>query len=233
MSRSIDDLLSEVPEGQSRSFKATITDANNDRFVEVAYNWDYGTVISWNNRPPLLDHPPYSQLPWTGARRKPRIGLSSLAEPDITFRRNVEELVDFHSTGTGAHIISSKLLALIERLDPESLEVIPVVIKARNGNADFDMVMPNRLLHAVDADRCDVDVIDEKLDTIWVRKVRFPKGAIFDPEISMDIHNFADIDVMNRWFWSRELVDEAKICGIKGLYTKKPGGLASQQFDQL
>lgn len=225
MARKIDELLDLVPEGESRSFKATIDDPHEDRFVEVAYNWNYGSIISWNNRP--------ENGPWMGSRSKPRIGLQEFSEPDVSFDRDVEDLVDFHSPSPGLHVVSNKLLELIELHDPGSLETRAILIQARNGMADFNMVMPKRLLHAVDADRCDVDIVSKKLDTIWVKRVNFPDGAFFDPNIPNEIHNFADIDVKNRWFWSRLLVDLAKNSAIKGVRTKKAAGLTSQQFDEF
>ena len=227
MSLSVGDLLAKVPKGQSRSFKSNTPGESNDRFVEVAYNWNYGSVLTWGNRPPM------EEAPWMGSRSKPRIGLDGMLEPELAFDREAGELVDFYMPSPSVHVISDRLLALINRIDPDSLEVRPVVVKTRGGQARLNMVMPRRLLEAVDAERCDVDIVAKKLDTIWVARVNFPRGAVFDPQLASDIHNFADLDMGSRWFWSSELVNTAKQAGIKGLYTKKPGGLASEQIDEL
>ncbi len=227
MRRTIGDLLAEVPEGQSRSFKADHSGAFENRFVEVAYNWEYGTTPSWNNRPSLLD------LPWMGSRAKSRVGLDKIAEPNLTYKRPSAQLVDFYSTGTGATLISDRLLEVFERLDPGSLEIRKVVMNARDGQVPFNMVMPVRLLEAIDVSYCDVDVVAESLGPQWIQIINFPNGVIFDHFIDQYVQNFSDIDLRNRWFWSCEIFKKVKDCGIRGVVARSPGGRASQQIDQM
>ncbi len=101
MTRTITDLLAEVPEGQSRLFKAKHPSADEDRFVEVWSNLDYEPYVSWSNRPE------FGQGPWMGARVKPRIGLDTLTElPDFRFKKKLGKLVDFIQPGSGAYLIS-------------------------------------------------------------------------------------------------------------------------------
>ncbi len=227
MRRTIGDLLAEVPEGQSRIFEAIMPNINSDRFVEVVYNWNYDAILSWKNR--ALP----GEGPWMGSRRKSRIGLSGLVEPRLTFERDARALVDFYMPSPGVHVISENLLAIIERSDPGSLEVRPVIVEARDARVDMNMVMPTRLLEAVDPDQCDINIVAERLDMIWLQRVRFPHGAVFASQIDESVHNFADIDVRNRWFWSTELVSTAKNAGIRGIRTKKPAGRVSEQFDEF
>lgn len=227
MTRTITDLLAEVPEGQSRLFKAKHPSADEDRFVEVGTNWNYGAVVSWKNSPKPL------QGLWMGARGTPRAGLDTLIEqPDFRFSKNLRKLVDFFHSQGSAYLVSPALLAVIERLDPGSLEVMPVLIKARDGEAPFNLVMPNRLLEAVDPDRCDVDITDRKLGDQWFRRVSFPNGAAFNSEATKDMHNFSDIDAIQKWFWSRELLAAAKDAGIRGIYATVPATLPTREFDR-
>lgn len=227
MIRTISDLLAEVPEGQSRTFRAPVSGAKEHRYVEVSDSWSSGAPVAWNNRPPP------GEGPWMGARPKPRIGLASIGEPDLSFRKNLDKLVDFYSTPGGAFIISQKLLDVIEDMDPGSLEISPAIIKAKNGKARYYFVMPVRNLSAVDVSKTDVIVEDELYHTTWIRRVKFPNGAIFDGARLKGMHNFSDIDAYNRWFWSQDLVDAAKAACVRGLYTTRPGGLASEKVDLL
>jgi hypothetical protein len=228
MTRTITDLLAEVPEGQSRLFKAKHPSADEDRFVEVWSNLDYEPYVSWSNRPE------FGQGPWMGARVKPRIGLDTLTElPDFRFKKKLAKLVDFLECGMGAYLVSPALLAVIERLDPGSVEIMPVLIKARDGEAPFYLVMPNRSLEAVDPDRCDIDITDRKLGDQWFRRVSFPNGAAFNSEATKDIHNFADIDAFQKWFWSRELLVAAKEAGVRGIYATVPATLPTRDVDRF
>ncbi|MEQ1547356.1 MAG: DUF1629 domain-containing protein [Chakrabartia sp.] len=229
MTRTITDLLAELPEGESRLFKAKHPSADDDRFVEVWSNLNYEPYVWWKNQAE------FEEQPWTGTRVKPRIGLDALVEPNITFNGQGSKLVDFHQPGGGAvYLVSPALLAVIERLDPGSLEVRPVVIKAKDGGAPFYFVMPKRLLEAVDPDRCDVQI--EAVDIgggKWRTLVRLSGGAAFHSEITKSIHNFADLDAPNKWFWSRELLAAVKDAGMRGVSASVPATLPTIDIDQF
>jgi hypothetical protein len=228
MTHTITDLLAEVPEGESRLFKAEDPSADEDRFVEVGTNWNHKATVSWRNSPE------FEKLLWTGTRVKPRIGLDTLVEkPDFSFSKKLRKIVDFFHSEGAAYLVSPALLAVIEHLDPRSLEVIPVMIKALDGEAPFYLVMPNRLLEAVDPDRCDVRIETEWFSEKWLTSVRFPDGAAFQPELTNGIHNFADLDAPNKWFWSRELLVAAKEAGIKGIHARVPATVPSRDIDQF
>ena len=218
MHRTIDDLLPLVPEGGSRIFKARVPGVVESRFFVVAFNHDYGGSFFWKNKPGIREHP------WTGTRDVPRKGLDALAAPDVTFSCKANKLVDFYSTGSAAYAISNRLRDLIEDLDPGSLEVLPITVKAKDGEVEYNFAMPSRLLRSVEPDLCDIQIVDEKLGSRWIRKVKYPNpnGAVIDPELDPDIHTFADVDVVNRWLWSRQLIDAGKQAGIKGVYTRVP-----------
>lgn len=102
--------------------------------------------------------------------------------------------------------------------------MLPITVKAKDGDVEFNLVMPSRLISAVDPDLCDIEIVDKSLGSQWFRKVKYPdpNGAVIDPELDPEIHNFADLDIVNKWLWSRQLIDEAKRAGIKGPYTMVP-----------
>jgi len=228
MTRTITDLLAEVPEGQSRLFKAKHPSADEDRFVEVWSNLYYEPYVLWKNRP--------EKDIWMGSRGEKgvRVGLDTIVEqPDLVFGKILGKLVDFCQPGMGVYLVSPALLAVIERLDPGSVEIKPVMINARDGEAPFYLVMPNRSLEAVDPDRCDIDITDRKLGDQWFRRVSFPNGAAFNSEATKDIHNFADIDAFQKWFWSRELLAAAKEAGIRGIYATVPATLPTRDVDRF
>jgi len=224
--RSIPELLADVPVGTSKNFPAVVSETSQTPFVDVHYNHDYGTSIEWKNRPA------FQELPWSGSREKPRIGVWDVVEPDLAFSRKADKLVDFYSTGTGAFILSDSLASLIETLDPNSVESRPVSVRARDRNVTYRFCMPVRSLSVIDTSRTTVRITDERFGSEWLRSVKFDQPVCFDESALGGIHSFSDVDLANRWIWSQVLVNSAKIANMRGLYTSKPGSVAGE-IDRL
>ena len=226
ISPSIDDLQRQVPAGETRLFERPIANVVEERFFAVHMSWDYRPGrLTWHNKPPL------EQTPWNGSRRKPRISITTVAVPDVTFDGPLADIVDFYSTGTDAFFISNKLVALVEDIDPKSLDRRTITISANDGSLDFNMVMGARNLEAVDPARTDVLIKDKNYGQ-WLRSIQFPTGVIFHEDVPVAVHSFTDIDVRG-WFWSRTLIEAAKSAGIKGLYTMLPGRVSGRTLDSL
>lgn len=226
ISPSIDDLQRQVPEGETRLFERPSVDAIEQRFFAVHMSWDYRPGrLTWHNKPPL------EQTPWTGSRTKSRLPVSSIDDPDVTFDGPMADVVDFYSTGTHAFFISKTLAALIESIDPNSIDRRAITVSTSDGFCDFVMVMGARNLEAVDPARTDVLIKDKDYGR-WLRSIQFPTGVVFHEGLDADIHSFTDIDVRG-WFWSRTLIEEAKAAGIKGLYTMLPGRVSGPTIDNL
>ncbi len=222
----VSDLLSNLKEDQSQVFTAGGDHNYEYRFLEVAYNWEYGTCLSWENRPPFLEKP------WLGSRVKPRIGLNNFEGSDLVYEGPKKALVDFYRTPSAAFVISDRLLDVFDMVDPGSLEVRRVEVQARDGRVPFNMVMPLRLIEAIDAGRCDVNCSAEQQGPRWLRRISFPRGGVIRNDIDTAIHNFAELD-MCLWLWSIELFEKAKSAGVKGIVLRTPGVAASRQIDQI
>lgn len=209
----IEDMVRQTPEGETRLFERPCAEDGKERFFAVWQNYHYPGRLEWHN---TLE---FEKNPWSGSRRKPRIPVSSMPTPDVTFNRAAKALVDFYSTGNHAFFLSERLVALIDRLDPGSLERRPVIIRASKGvEVPFFMAMPNRSRSAVDTQRTDVLIKDEDYAGEWIRSVKFPTGASFRNEELADVSSFTDLD-LSGWFWSKELIEAAKAEGIKGVRT--------------
>lgn len=208
------ELIADVPIGMSQTFYPAVTaETFPARFVVVHYNNDYVTSVEWINRPS------FQELPWMGSRSKPRIGVWDIAEPELIFRQNSSKICDFYSTGTGAYILSDRLIALIEALDAHSLETRPVAVRARDQTLIYQFCMPKRNLTVIDASRTIVKIVDEQFASETLRSVRFPGPVHFNESALATVHNFSDIDILNKWIWSQELVERAKLANIRGFYT--------------
>lgn len=214
----IPELEALVPKGGRRLFEHWIDDDAGQRFYTVHQNHDYNPDrLSWRNRNWDLENGP-----WIGSRYKSRISISWVPEPDLIFKGARKHLIDFFTTGNGSLIMSERLVELIERMDPGSLEKRPVVIKAKDGEASYWLVLPERVLYAIDLSRTDVLIWYDKITNVWIRKVSYPQGVRFR-DVGADVHHFRDGDALS-YVWSRELIDAAKEAGMRGLYTKVPQG---------
>jgi hypothetical protein len=208
----IGEMIEQVPEGEGRTFERSVLDAGEERFSRVWQNWDYRPGrLEWRNPPSFIE------APSAGNRRTARIPLATLPPLDVRFKGPAKQVVDFYSTGSDAFFVSDKLFSLIERMDPGSLENIGFELHAKDGLLPFHAVMPNRILEAVDTGRTTVRIEDEDLASWYLRHVRFPEGIIFDNELLVGAASFSDLDA-HGWYWSRELLVEAKSLGILGLY---------------
>lgn len=218
LNKTVSELWSLVPDCGSELFRASVAGQKEGRFFRVEFNHDCGDLVHWE------DKPVFGSGPWNGSRDTARIGLESIGSPTFSYDHQSKDLVDFYPTGSGANLISVKLCDLINQYDHDSLEVIDVNIKTSDNIVPFKLVMPARLLETVDPELCDVWLGFESLGGEWIRKVKFPSafGAVFNSSMQSHIHNYADIDILNGWLWSKELLEAAKKNGIRGLYARVP-----------
>ena len=223
----IDEMLRVVPEGERRLFEAPVQGAVEDRFFSVLYNYDRGDQPDWRSGLSL------ERAPWMGSRQKARIPISVLPPTVASFAGKADELADFYAyQGNQVHFVSDRLLALIERLDPGSLDHRPVTIEAADRAVDFYLVMPARHLDAVDPQRTNLLIKDEKIGSHWARRLRFPDGVVFREGALAGVHSFSDRNARG-WFWSRELIDAAKAAKITGLRTMRAGMITGPTIDRL
>lgn len=210
----IEEMIRRVPEGEKRIFEPTRTDPVEERFFEVRQNWDYSPGrITWHN------WPSGQTKPWFGTRIKPRIPVSMLAPPDVTFKGSSKDVVDFYSTGNDAFFLSPRLVELIEDVDPGSLEHVAFSIRAKDAELPFHAVMPRRVIAAIDPQRTVVAVESEDRGGWYLMSVQFPDGIVFDNGTLQDAASFSDIDAPG-WYWSKDLIELAKKRGIRGLFAE-------------
>jgi len=140
--------------------------------------------------------------------------------------------VDFYSTGSHACFISDRLFRLIDVMDPGSLEHLGFELHAKDGALPFYAVMPRRAVEAIDTKRTTVLIEDEPRGARYVRKVRFPEGIIFDNDALQGVASFSDVD-SPAWYWSKDLIAEAKSNGMRGLYAESLASASSREVARL
>lgn len=216
----IREMIEQVPEGQAQTFERSIADPGEERYLKVSQNWNYRPErLEW------LNYPSSEDAPWFGTRHKPRISVSTLARPNVRFKGPSEQVVDLYSSSSDAFFISDKLFRMIEGMDPGSLEHIGFELRAKDGVLPFHAVMPGRVLEAIDTRRTTVRIEDKKLASQYVRRVRFPGGIVFDNDVLQGVASFSDLDALG-WYWSKDLIAEAKSQGIRGISAASPASAA-------
>jgi hypothetical protein len=211
----IREMIEQAPEGQAQTFQRSIADPGEERYLKVSQNWNYDPGrVEW------LNYPSFEDAPWSGTRLKPRISVSTLARPNVRFKGPSEQVVDLYSTGSHAFFISDKLFRLIEEMDPGSLEHIEFELRAKDGVLPFHAVMPRRVLEAIDTRRTTVLIKDIS--------VRFPEGIVFDNDVLQGVSSFSDLET-HGWYWSKDLIAEAKSQGIRGISATSPSSPAMRR----
>ena len=223
----IREMIEQAPEGQGQTFERSIADPGEERYFKVSQNWDYlPERMEW------LNYPSGTDAPWLGTRHKPRVSVSALARPNVRFKGPSKQVVDLYSTGSHAFFISDKLFRLIEEMDPGSLEHIGFEVRAKDGVLPFHAVMPSRVLEAIDTRRTTVRIEDKLLGDGYFRKVRFPEGIVFDNDVLQGVSSFTDLDA-HAWYWSKDLIAEAKSQGIRGVAAHSPASAVRREVERL
>jgi hypothetical protein len=223
----IREMIEQVPEGQAQTFERSIADPGEERYLKVSQNWDY-----FPERKEWLNYPAFTDEPWLGTRDKPRISVSTLARPNVRFEGPSEQVVDLYSTGSHAFFISDKLFRLIEEMDPGSLEHLGFELRAKDGVLPYHAVMPSRVLEAIDTRRTTVRIEDEDLAGRYFRTVHFPEGIVFDNDVLQGVGSFSDLDA-HGWYWSKDLIAEARSQGIRGLYATSPASAIRREVESF
>ena len=222
----IEEMLEQTANGEKRLFKAPIRGAEEDRFYRAAFSDEYRDPVRWDYE---LD---YDKIPLIGTRHYPDGSLDMLPEPEMTAKTTGARIPDFlYASSFHMFLISKKLKAVFDELDPGSLQCRPVTIHAKDGPIEFYLVKPKRNISAIDTERTDIEIRSEHVGK-WIKYISFPEYVVFDKELLADIHNFSDID-MPGWFWSQELIDAAQAAGVKGVRLKLAGGAVMQNYAWL
>lgn len=222
----IREMIEQVPEGQAQTFERSIADPGEERYLQVSQNGDY-----FPERKEWLNYPSPGDEPWFGTRAKARISVSTLARPNVRFKGPSDEVVDLYSTGSHAFFISDKLFRLIEEMDPGSLEHLGFELRANDGVLPFHAVMPSRVLEAIDTCRTTVRIEFNNAGR-HSPKVRFPLGIVFNNDLLQGVASFTDLDA-HGWYWSKDLIAEAKSQGIRGLYATSPASGTRREVERL
>jgi hypothetical protein len=59
--------------------------------------------------------------------------------------------------------------------------------------------------------------------------VLFPEGIVFDHDVLQGVSSFSDLDARG-WFWSKDLIAEAKSQGIRGISAASPASAAMRRI---
>ena len=187
-----------------------------EHYFQANVEAEYGFPPQWTNIPHMLEHPAPKN------RNRDRISLNTVDEPIFEVEKTKHPLVDFYQITRQVYLISDNLRNIITDVESTAVDCIEVGFPDFTPSKKYWLCMPEILLEAVDVSRSSVGVIYHKVVDRYVRRIYFPSGVIFDPNVTQGVSNFTDLDC-HGWFWSRELARRAQAEGIKGISFARPG----------
>lgn len=225
MSKSkIERLVEALPVGGKAQYEGIVTGVSTpQRFLALRRNFDYFKPrLLWKNEPE------WEKKPCAPSRGRKFVDMNSLPPAELRFEGKLNQLADIYHLNDGALFISKKLLSIISDMDPEALTCRQEAVDVKGASVEFFMVMPGRVLSAVDADRTTIRIQDKSLADIYVRSVGFPADVFFQEDIDNSVHVFWDCEFKG-WLWSRTLIETCRPLGIRGVNAEKttssdPGG---------
>jgi hypothetical protein len=214
--KTIADLTLLVPNGQRREFRRRENPTGNEpAFYRITTAGEYQNQPLWENVI-AVEHRP---------RPKGRVGgpvpLSNVGPFHFSVNAQRSDLADLYPVSPGIFLVSHSLAELLRELDPASVETAPADIVLPGGAIarDFKVVMPLRILDAVDTARSDVIVARDEIikDTNeYVLRVSTPDGFIVRGDLDPTILSFVELH-LGKWWWREDLVRCAQRLGLRGL----------------
>jgi len=217
-------LVEALPVGGKALYESVAAGAvTPQRFLALRRNFDYFKPrLLWENEPE------WEKKPCAPSRGRKFVDMNSLPSAELRFEGKPKQLADIYHLNDGALFISKKLLSIVLDMDPEALTWRQETLDVKGAPVEFFMVMPGRVLSAVDVDRTTIRIQDKPLADIYVRSVGFPADTFFQEDIDNSVHVFWDYEFKN-WLWSRNLIEKCKYLGVRGVNAEvtasaDPGG---------
>ncbi len=227
--RTVSALLEKVDFPEDYTHIPEFPDEIDKNYFWVIYDDECGPPMEGVHSPGFGD-PTFGGNDW---RKRDAVPADPNYPHIMTFKEFKERknLADLYSWFGDFWLISDQLRAVIEDLDPGSLDCVKASQDGFTVDQSYWACLPKRNLEAVDTTRSHVRIEHTNYgrpggDPVWVQTIHINDGAVFDPAVTNGAHHFWEID-LHRWFWSRELIARAYQAGVKGprfLRAGKPTG---------
>ena len=205
------DASRELKHDEKRIYKPAIEGVVEDQYFRIWPNQDYPQRLEWRNFPSGLD------IPRQDDRLSPGKSVNSISEPDLKFRADAINMVDYYSINACCNFVSDRFADFIEQHAPGTIERRRVKVKARDGVVDYNLVIPRNMIEAVDTERTTIEIgAFDRQDGNWIFSASMPEEPVFDPARTAGSLHFTDTDA-HGWYWSRQLIDAAKAAGLRGM----------------
>lgn len=228
MARTMDELIAQVPDGEKIVFEPTVSaDRAKDRFLSVMHDYKYKPhLMEWTD--------PFGGVgtPYPGSCFRAAVNLDAIEEYVLHYKGAPKGLVDFYSIALDMYVFSDRLISLFNEFDPASINSRPARVITRDGEIAYHAVQPARVIQAIDveASRTSIQRVELIPGKFYQTQISFPDGPVFRQDIPADVHALKDWHFAYSWYWSIELLKEAKKRGIRGLYAEQ---LSTARRDRL
>ncbi|WP_145998326.1 imm11 family protein [Caulobacter flavus] len=216
--KTIQEMIKSLPPGGDVTFpKSTFVEGGRERFYSIWTNYEYSKPeFLWENQPEI------KRLPRAASRLMRGVDFSDLPPCVLKFRGNKERLADIYLIGQGPAFVSEKLFLILQEFDSDSISWRREMVLTKNGWVDCYMIIPQRILSAIDIHRTTIRIYDDNLAGEFFRYLEFVEGAYF-VDLDREVNSFWDYDFIN-WMWSDEILARCRADGIRGLLAKRTGG---------
>jgi len=225
VSKSISDLLPLVSDGEKRLFKAVARpDGNEPPFYEIATRGEFAEQPLWVNAPRI------DLQPIAGRTGTPHVPLSSVGECHFRIDTVREAMADLYYVSTGIYLLSDSLLNVVKSVGGDAVEHSSAQVLGSHGAIPgFNVVMPTRVIDAVDAVKSDVTVNRwQPVPKIprYVTLVRYDEGYVLRADAVEGVAHLVE-PFSSKWLWRRSLIEAAAAAKVRGLlavhtYDKRP-----------
>lgn len=221
MQLTVADLRTRVANGEERTFSRTAA-CNNEEpdFYRIATRGEYLNVMpQWLNPPPQDDRP----RPKTRFIANRHAPLATMDAPHFRFSGSRELFSDFFHVDVFYYLLSSRLAQLITDRDPNGVEARDATVEFEaNHRETFQLVMPVRVLDAVDTEKTDVTIHSRESPAGSGRfriDVWYNSGYALRSDVVRDAQTFVE-EFRCHWLWRADLVHAAAARGATGLLAK-------------
>lgn len=212
-------------EGERRTFAPTLVEhrVSDLRYRIVAEDSSRSPVrVEWHQRRRWQREGVYGAEPNAGRLyglpRKPLAGPYT-----FTLHGSPQCLTDLYDLH-GTFLVSDRLHALLEAVDPEGFESTPAPVSTGRSKQThgYHLLLPSRIIEAYDADRSSFCIESKgSADRPYKWFHNLDHKYFIDVSEAEDAASFFDY-ITGDWFWNVALIVEARLVGIEGLRFQTP-----------
>lgn len=213
--KTVSDLIRLVQDGEEREFKRVADPTGTEpAFYRMTTAGEYPDSPRWENPISINERPKPTVNDW------PHVPLAAAGKFQFDSDADRDGLADLYKVTTGLYLVSGRLVDFLNEWDPSAVESAPASLRLRAGDVieDYKVVMPSRVVDAVDINKTDVTITRTeapKGSGRYVTHVRHDHGAVMRDDLAK-VPTFLR-KYQADWYWREDVVRAAVKMRLRGL----------------